>query len=74
MDLGIIQSFKSKYRKYLLQHYYSLFEDNKEINEINLKDAVKFVSLSWDETSKITILNCFKKSRLKEYPDYELTI
>jgi len=65
LDQGIIKTFKSHYRKYLLKSI--LIESTeKDISEvakgINVLDAVKWIDLSWKTLSKETISKCFHKA------------
>lgn len=70
MDQGIIQSFKIKYRKLLVQHLLSGIDTNMNILNVNAEnlpgitvlDAIIWIKTGWDAVSPETIMNCFRKS------------
>ncbi|KAF7685938.1 Tigger transposable element-derived protein 6, partial [Cucumispora dikerogammari] len=69
-DLGIIKSFKSHYKKMLLNKI--LFDCDSLENEkldytdllkkITIYDAMCFIHLAWDTVSIETIRNCYRKA------------
>ncbi len=69
LDSGIIQNFKVKYRKMLLEFLLS-HEDvtalTDVIKKVNVGDTVDWVSQSWDQIVASTIKNCFRKASLNE--------
>jgi len=76
LDQEIIRSFKTIYRKLFLQR---LLTNIKEI--INIKDIIRKVSildsLYWIQKTRVevsteTIVNCFHRAGLPNYPDYSI--
>jgi len=69
LDFGIIQNFKVKYRKMLLEFFLS-HEDVTTlvdaIKKVNVGDIVDWVSQSWDQVVASTIKNCFRKASLNK--------
>lgn len=64
LDQGIIKNFKSYYRKEVVRRFLSDL-DNKSPTKINLLDAMWMLTKAWQNVSKTTISNCFKKSGFK---------
>ncbi|CAG8476913.1 5649_t:CDS:2 [Cetraspora pellucida] len=64
MDAGIIQSFKSKYKKLYCKHVLNQFESNIDLkkNKLNVRQAVNFIAESWCNVTDITIQNCWHKT------------
>jgi hypothetical protein len=58
LDAGIINSFKSHYRKLQLQKMVEL-ADAEKLVEIGLDDAVRYCKIAWDNVSSDTILHCW---------------
>jgi len=69
LDSGIIQNFKVKYCKMLLEFLLS-HEDVTTlvdaIKKVNVGDAVDWVSQSWGQVVASTIKNCFRKASLNK--------
>lgn len=65
LDAGIIQSFKSKYRKRLMRHVIARIKEDllaSEIaKEIDVLQAIEWVVKAWEEVTDETIKNCFAK-------------
>ena len=65
LDAGIIQSFKSKYRKRLMRHVLARINEDllaSEIaKEIDVLQAIEWVAKAWDDVTAKTIKNCFAK-------------
>jgi len=65
LDAGIIQSFKSKYRKKLMRYVIARAKENLLASEIakgvNVLQAIAWVADAWKEVSANTIKNCFAK-------------
>jgi hypothetical protein len=57
LDAGIIQNFKSHYRKFQLKQYVDLLDAKKQPNII-LSEAIRFIKYSWDKVIPQTIGNC----------------
>lgn len=66
LDQGIIQAFKLRYRKFLLQAIIARAEECKSANEIasciNVLDAIMWINDSWNLVCQTTISKCFVKS------------
>jgi len=67
-DQGIINSFKSQYRKLYLRNRVKTFDNFNEYGtepvEINIKKCIKYVARAWDSVTDITINNCWKKANI----------
>ena len=65
LDAGIIQSFKTKYRKKLKLYVIARINDDLTASEIaqgiDILQAITWVADSWKEVSVETIKNCFAK-------------
>ena len=62
LDQGIIWSLKSIYRSKLVDHYLLKEEQEKEIGNINLKESLTLLKISWNEVDTQTIQNCWAKA------------
>lgn len=65
LDAGIIQSFKSKYRKRLMRHVLARINEDLLVSEIakeiDVLQAIEWVAKAWDDVTAETIKNCFAK-------------
>ena len=65
LDAGIIQSFKTKYRKKLMRYVIARINDDLTTSEIakdiDIFRVITWVADSWKEVSVGTIKNCFAK-------------
>ena len=65
LDAGLIQSFKTKYRKKLMRYVIARINDDLTASEIakdiDILQAITWVADSWKEVSVETIKNCFAK-------------
>ena len=65
LDAGIIQSFKTKYRKKLMRYVIARITDDLTASEIakgiDIPQAITWMADSWKEVSVETIKNCFAK-------------
>lgn len=70
LDQGIIQSFKSHYRRQWLQFMLHQYEKNEDpVKLINLYLGIRWIVRSWNHfVSDTTIYNCFRKSTLVSSP------
>lgn len=71
LDLGVISSFKRKYKKYLSYYIFESYQSNKTIADdivkrVNIFIATNWIVKAWANTSKECIVNCWKKSKLKK--------
>ena len=65
LDQGIIRAFKNHYRTKLLSKIISKIDRVEIDDEINILDALEFLSIAWKMISQQTIINCFSVSGLK---------
>ena len=65
LDAGIIQSFKTKYRKKLMRYVIARINDDLTASAIakgiDILQAITWVADSWKEVSDETVKNCFAK-------------
>ena len=66
MDQGVIRSLKCKYRTHIIQKYITAIDNEKQIPNISMLEAMKMLVHSWSEMSETTIVNCFAKAGFKE--------
>ena len=68
LDSGIINSFKSKYRKKLVRNVVSRIDTGKTasdiVKEVDVLRAIQWIQQAWDEVSELTITKCFEKCGL----------
>lgn len=64
MDLGVIHSFKSFYRKNLVQRLLSMTDSGLDVTStrISVLKALHFIAKSWKAVKEDTIKKCFKKA------------
>ncbi|KAK3916787.1 Tigger transposable element-derived protein 6 [Frankliniella fusca] len=70
LDMGIIKVLKQRYRQKLVRRLITLLSradslDPKEC-KINVFQAMHYIAASWDDISKETIQNCFRKAGLHD--------
>ena len=66
MDQGLIRSLKAKYRSRLIKLIIKAIDSNKDIPKINVLDAMKLLTLSWEDVTENTVQNCFAKARISK--------
>ena len=64
MDQGVIRSLQAKYRSRLMKLIIKAIDSNKDIPKINVLDAMKLLTLSWEDVTENTVQNCFAKARI----------
>ena len=64
MDQGVIRSLKAKYRSRMTQQIIKAIDANKAIPNMNVLDAMKMLTVCWEDVSKKTVKNCFAKSHI----------
>ena len=64
MDQGVICSLKAKYRSRLIKLIIKAIDSNKDIPKINILDAMKLLTLSWEDVTENAVQNCFTKARI----------
>ena len=62
MDQRVIRSLKAKYRSKLIKLIIKTIDSNKDIPKINVLDAMKLFTLSWEDVTKNTVQNCYAKA------------
>jgi hypothetical protein len=73
LDQGIIQCFKTLYRKNLVRHLITQVEaggsdSGSIIEDITVLDAVHWISRAWNDVSSQCIQNCFRKAGFSSLP------
>jgi hypothetical protein len=63
MDMGIIQSFKGYFRRFLVLQLIDRRERGLHDN-VSLLDSIRFTKDAWDTVTPATVINCFQKSGL----------
>jgi len=63
LDQGIINSFKSHYKKLFLIRMLNQFKTTREVNikHFKLIDSIQLISTAWTSVNKSTIVNCFNQ-------------
>ena len=63
MDQGVTNSFKSHYRRTLVNRYLVAIENREDVNsiKINIREAIDMLTIAWREVISATIANCFRK-------------
>ena len=63
MDQGVINSFKSHYRRRLEKRYLAVIENREDVNsiKINIREAIDILTIAWRAVTSATIANCFRK-------------
>ena len=70
LDLGTIHSLKEYYRKRIVQISICLMESGEEVKKkINVLEAMHYIMAAWQQESKQTIQNCFRKAGHKYQSD-----
>ena len=66
LDLGIIQNFKTHYRKLFLRFVISKIDECdtalEVIKSVNILQAIRWVAQAWEEVKQETISKCFRKA------------
>ncbi|XP_042906733.2 tigger transposable element-derived protein 4 [Parasteatoda tepidariorum] len=73
LDQGIIQSFKSMYRKLLLRDMITAI-DKKEEFHVSVLNALFYIDQSWNMVSSKTIENCFRHAGFHCSPDSSVSL
>ena len=63
MDQGVINSFKSHYRRRLVNRYLAAIENREDVNsiKINIREPIDMLTIAWRTVTSGTIANCFRK-------------
>ncbi|CAG8674607.1 805_t:CDS:2, partial [Paraglomus occultum] len=66
LDQGIIYSFKAQYRKILCKEkilaYERLSNENDDLPQITIYDAIQFVARAWENVTQRTICHSWERS------------
>ncbi len=71
MDQGIIQSFKMKYRRAVVEKKLQAIKYGYEMPVIDVLSAIKKVNAAWKSVTSTTVRNCFRKADFKKIEDDE---
>ena len=63
---GLIQAFKTRYRKQLVLKKVVSIEYGHEYESISLLESIEFIAQAWGEITSTTISNCFRKAGFKK--------
>ena len=61
---GVIRSLKAKYRSRMIQQIIKAIDINKSIPKVNILDAMKRLTIWWEDVTEETIKKCFAKCRI----------
>lgn len=70
LDQGVIQCFKSNYRKMLVRRMIAAME-NENLYEIDVLGAMHLAKSAWNDVSKETIANCFRHAGFKTKEEFQ---
>jgi hypothetical protein len=63
MDMGIIQSFKGYFRRFLILQL--IYRRERGLHDsVSLLDSIRLMKDAWDTVTPTTVTNCFRKSGL----------
>ena len=66
MDQGIIRSLKVHYRKRVVRVILTHLDQGNPIPKISLLKAMQLLASTWNDVSKETVNNCFRKVNISE--------
>ncbi|GBC31133.2 CENP-B homolog protein 2-like [Rhizophagus irregularis DAOM 181602=DAOM 197198] len=76
-DAGIINSFKTQYRKLLVRNRVEAYEISQELNKavilLNIYDAINFSKDAWNAVSQQTIFHCWQHTKILPLGDLDET-
>ena len=64
MDQGVIRSLKAKYRSRMIQQIIKAIDAKKSIPKVNVLDAMKMLTICWENVTEETVKKCFAKSHI----------
>ena len=64
MDQGDIRSLKAKYRSRMIQQIIKAIDAKKSIPKVNVLDAMKMLTICWENVTEETVKKCFAKSHI----------
>ena len=62
MDQGVIRSFKTHYRRHLVNRLLAAVDRNDNNFKVDILQAINILSIAWREVTPITVANCFRKA------------
>ena len=62
LDQGIINAFKVKYRKQIVNDKLEAINTNSKMLDIQIINGINYTVQAWSEVSALTIRNCFRKA------------
>ncbi len=69
MDQGIIQSFKMKYRRSIVEDKMEAIEQDSTLPVLDILAAIGKIDSAWKGVTSTTIRNCFKKAGFEKQTD-----
>ena len=64
IDQGVIRSLKAQYRSRMIQQIIKAIDAKKSILKVNVLDAMKMLTISWENVTQETVEKCFVKSHI----------
>ena len=64
MDQGVIRSLKAKYHSRMIQKIIKAIDENKSIPKVNILDAMKMLTVCWEDVTEETVKVRFSESRI----------
>ena len=64
IDQGVIRSLKAKYRSRMIKQIIKAIDANKSIPEVNVSDAMKMLTICWEDVTEETVKKFFTKSHI----------
>ncbi len=71
IDMGIVHSFKCKYRQQIVREKLKSIEYSSTMPTIDIVKAIDKIKVAWDSVSQSTVKNCFKKAGFIKTYDVE---
>ena len=62
MDQGVIKSFKTHYRRCLVNRLLAAVDRNDNNFKVDILQAINVLSIAWREVTPTTVANCFRKA------------
>ena len=64
MDQGVIKCLKTLYRRRLVKLMIRCLDQGKDLPKILILRGMELLSSSWEDVSKETVVNCFRKAKI----------
>ncbi|KAG6457752.1 hypothetical protein O3G_MSEX010489 [Manduca sexta] len=71
MNQGIIKSIRQNYRTKLIERHNKDIDDFGTKNPVSIREALQYISTSWESVKPSLIQSCFKKSGFGDYYDID---